>query len=151
MGTLSVSVRVAASQERTFAGFTELEKAADRIPQIKSVEILTDGPFGEGTRWRETRVVMKKEATEEMQVAGFQPPHSYRVEANSRGMQYSTLFTFEPDGDGTKVTWNFTGTPETLGAKIMAPVINLLMTGTMRKFMRADLEAIRDDIERSAS
>jgi len=148
MADITVSTQVSAPIERVFATYTELEKAVDRIPDITALEILSEGPFGEGTRWRETRLMFKKEATEEMQVTGFDPPNGYTVEANSHGMHYSTLFRFTPEGGGTKVTWTFSGTALTFGAKIMAPIFNVLMKGTMTKCMRRDLEALRDVCER---
>jgi carbon monoxide dehydrogenase subunit G len=125
MSTLQVSTQVSAPIEDVFKVFTSIDKAAERIPGIQSVEMLTEGPFGEGTRWRETRLMFKKEATEEMWVTGFDAPNSYTVEAESHGTKYSTLFSFTPESSGTKVTWSFTGTPLTFGAKIMAPVLNL--------------------------
>ncbi len=144
MATLTVSTHVSAPIDRVFKVYTEIEKAAERIPDITAIEMLSKGPFGEGTRWRETRVMWKKEATEEMWVAGFNPPNSYTVEAESHGMKYSTLMSFTPEGDGTKVTWDFNGTALTKGAKIMAPIFNVLMKGTMKKCMVSDLEALRD-------
>jgi carbon monoxide dehydrogenase subunit G len=144
MSAITVSTHVPAPIEEVFAVYTDLEKAAERIPGIQSIEILSDEPFGEGTRWRETRLMFKKEATEEMWVSGFDPPRGYDVEAKSHGMRYRTEFRFEPEGGGTKVSWIFTGQALTLGAKIMAPIFNLLMKGTMAKMMRADLEALRD-------
>jgi carbon monoxide dehydrogenase subunit G len=148
MATLTVSTTVSAPIEQVFAVYTDLEKAVERIPDITALEILSEGPFGEGTRWRETRLMFKKEATEEMQVTGFDPPKSYTVEAESHGMRYSTIFLFAPEGDGTKVSWTFTGTALSLGAKVMAPIFNVLMKGTMTKCMRRDLEALRDVCER---
>lgn len=143
MSDITVSTHVSAPAERVFAVFTDLERAAERIPDITELEVLSDGPFGEGTRWRETRVMFKKEATEEMQVTGFDPPRSYTVEAASHGMRYETLFSFTPEGDGTQVQWRFSGTPQTLGTKLMAPLFNVLMKGTMKKCMLRDLEALR--------
>jgi len=148
MATLSVSTNVSAPIDKVFAVYTDLEKLVERIPDITALEILSDGSFGEGTRWRETRVMFKKEQTEEMSVSGFDPPKSYSVEAESHGMRYSTQFLFAPDGEGTKVSWTFSGTALTLGAKIMAPIFNVLMKGTMIKCMRRDLEALRDVCER---
>lgn len=147
MATLIVSTHVSAPLERVFEVFTDIEKAEERIPAITKVEKLSDGPFGNGTRWRETRVIMKKEATEEMWVTGFQPPHGYTVEARSHGMLYETLFRFEAEGDGTKVTWTFVGTPRSLGAKLIAPIFGLFFNGMMKKCMLGDLEALRDVCE----
>ena len=113
------------------------------IDDIIKVEMLTDGPVGVGTRWRETRMMFKKEATEEMWVTGFDPPNGYTVEAESHGMHYSTLFSFTPDRDGTKVSWVFSGTALSLGAKIMSPIFSVFMTGMMKKCMLRDLEALR--------
>ncbi len=59
-------------------------------------------------------------------------------------MHYSTLFSFTPDGDGTKVSWSFSGTAQTLGAKMMSPIFSVLMKGTMKKCVLRDLEALRD-------
>ncbi|MHC4409107.1 MAG: SRPBCC family protein [Planctomycetota bacterium] len=148
MATLTVSTNVSAPIDQVFKLYTEIEKAAERIPGITALEVLSEGPFGEGTRWRETRVMFKKEATEEMWVTGFDPPRSYNVEAESHGMRYTTRFLFAPDGEGTKVSWIFSGTALTFGAKIMAPIFNVLMKGTMTKCMLRDIEALRDVCER---
>ncbi len=149
MAEITVSTHVAAELNQVFQAYTDLEKAVDRIPSIVSTELLTEGPFGNGTRWRETRMMFKKEATEEMWVTGFDPPKGYTVEAASHGMRYSTRFSFVPDDGGTTVTWAFTSTAQSFGAKVMAPVFNLLLGGTMKKCMLQDLEAIRDSIQQA--
>jgi carbon monoxide dehydrogenase subunit G len=150
MSSLIMSTQVSAPIERTFEVFTELEKAVERIPGITELELLSEGPFGEGTRWRETRLMFKKEAVEEMWVTGFDPPNSYTVEANSHGMLYQTLFEFLPEGDKTTVRWTFNGTPQTLGTKIMSPILGLLFNGVMKKCLQGDLDALRDAAEGEA-
>ena len=150
MSTLTVSTHVSAPIERVFEVYTDLERAVERIPDIVSLEMLSDGPFGVGTRWRETRVMMKKEATEEMWVSACDPPKSYTVDAESHGMRYSTLFSFTPEGDGTTVSWAFSGTPQTRVTKVMSPVFNVLFKGTLKKCMLRDLEALRDACEGAA-
>jgi len=147
MSSVVASTLVAAPIDSVFEVYTDLGKAAERIPDIKALEILTDGPVGEGTRWRETRVMFGKQAVEEMRISRFDRPNRYTVEANSHGMRYETLMEFTPEGDGTKVTWTFDGTPLTLGSKIMAPIFGLLMKGTMRKCLQRDLDALRDVCE----
>lgn len=114
---------------------------------VQNLEMLSEGPFGNGTRWRETRLMMKKEATEEMWVTGFKPPHSHTVEAQSHGTRYETLFQFEPEDGGVKVPWTFGGTPQTLGAKLAAPIFGLFFSGMLKKCMLEDLEARRDVCE----
>jgi len=147
MSSLTVSTQVAASVEQTFEVFTDIGKASDRIPTITSIKVMSDGPFGEGTRWRETRMMFKKEATEEMWVTGFEPPNRYTVEANSHGMLYQTLFEFTPESGGTRVRWTFNGTPQTLVTKVTAPILGLMFNGMMKKCLKGDLEALRDACE----
>jgi len=147
MSRIIATTLVAAPIEPVFAVYTDLAKAAERIPDITALELLTEGPVGEGTRWRETRVMFKKEAVEEMWITSFDPPRGYTVEANSHGMRYETLFTFVDEAGGTRVTWTFNGTPLTLGTKIMAPIFGLLFNGVMKKCLQRDLEALRDVCE----
>lgn len=150
MANVTVSSQVAAPLQETFDVFTAIEKSEERIPAITKLEMLSEGPFGNGTRWRETRLMMKKEATEEMWVTGFDPPKSYTVEAQSHGSLYQTLFTFEPSGSGTQVTWSFDATAQSFFAKVTSPIFGLLFKGMMRKCMLEDLEALRDVCEGKA-
>ena len=145
------STFVAAPIDRVFAVYSNIPNAAERIPDIQKIEMLSEGPVGVGTRWRETRIMFKKEATEEMWISSFDPPRSYTVEAESHGMRYDTRFDFEEADGGTRVTWTFVGTPLTLGAKIMAPIFGLLMSGMLRKCMQRDLDALRTVCEDSAA
>ncbi len=151
MSTVVASTLVDASIERTFGVFTDLAKAEERIPEITSLEILSEGPFGEGTRWRETRVMFKKESTEEMWVTDFVPLKGYTVRAESHGMRYETHFDFASKDGKVQVTWTFHGTPLSLGAKIMAPIFGILMKKTMQKCMLSDLEALRDVAQSQAA
>ena len=68
MTSFEVSTVISASPERVFALFTDLAHAPDNIRAIKKLELLTPGPMCMGTRFRETRVMFGKEATEEMEV-----------------------------------------------------------------------------------
>lgn len=143
MGKLIVSTFVAAPLDAVFAIYTDLAKAAERIPEITALEILTDGPVGKGTRWRETRLMFKKEAVEEMEITSFDAPKTYTVEANSHGQRFETLFEFHEEEGGTRVTWTFWSTPLTFGTKLMSPIMKLLFNGIMRKCMQGDLDALR--------
>lgn len=111
---------------------TNLEKAAERIEGIQKLEVLTEGPVGVGTRFRETRVMFKREATEEMEITKFSPPTSYEVEATSHGCHYHTIFTFTPKGEGTEVELVFNAHALTMTAKIMSFVMAPLMRSAMK-------------------
>ncbi len=146
-----VTKDISASQEQVFTVFSDLRNAGRRISGINKLEVLTTGPVGVGTRWRETRTMFGKEATEEMEITAFEPPHSYRVEAHSHGAHYISDFTFTPidDGEATRVAMRFQGIPQTVMARIMALLMGKMMKGAVDKCMSADMEDLKKTVEGS--
>lgn len=139
---------IRARTDRVFEVFTDIANAAGRIKGISKVEILGDIRSGRGLRWRETRTMFGKEATEEMEITAFDPLRSYVVEAKSHGMHYLTRFTFEPadGGSATRVTWVFEGTPITFTAKLMTPLM-FLFKGASEKMMKQDMLDLKKHLE----
>ena len=112
-----------------------------------STEFLTEQRSGVGTRFRETRIMMKREATETMEITAFQPPQGYTLEANSCGCHYTTTISLSEAGPGqTRITMNFSGVPKTFAAKLMIP-LGWLFRGTMKKYVLKDLQDIKTYIE----
>lgn len=140
--------QIAAPVERVFDVFADLSKTSERISGIKKLEILTPGPVGKGTRFRETRIMFGKEATETMEITDFQPGRSYSVECNGCGAQYFTRFDFQPRDGGTFVEMFFKCTPISFFAKLMGLFAGMMM-GTMKKVMDKDLEELKAAAERS--
>lgn len=147
MPGVTVSSRIEAPVERVFAAYTDLENAPSVISAIKRIEILTPGPVGVGTRFRETRVMMGKEATEEMTFAVFEPGARYVLTAESHGSKYTTTFRFTPEGNATRVTCDFLGEPQTAGAKILTALMLPLMKGMIRKCLVQDIDDVRRSVE----
>jgi carbon monoxide dehydrogenase subunit G len=136
---VDVSKQIDAPVERVFEVFTDLHHAAERIAGIVSVEVLTDGPFTVGTRWKETRKMMGKLATETMWITAVEPSRSYTAEAESCGTHYTSTYTFESENGTTRVTMSFRGRPMTLLAKLMSP-LGYFMTGMIRKMLVEDMD-----------
>ncbi|MEV7277936.1 SRPBCC family protein [Streptomyces sp. NPDC093111] len=99
-GTSSVVVerRVAASPGRVWESITDLRDMPRVLSGVEKVEVLTQGGFGVGTRWRETRRMMGKTATEEMTVTACEPPERYVTVADSHGMHYVNEIALLPEG-----------------------------------------------------
>ncbi|MHC5114164.1 MAG: SRPBCC family protein [Planctomycetota bacterium] len=151
MGTLTMDIRINASPDVVFDVFTDLENAAERIDGIKTLEVLTEGPVGVGTRFRETRIMFRKEATEEMEFTAFDAGRSYVVEAESCGSHYRSEYRFEPCDEGTDVHFSFDAKPLTFFAKALSPVGMLMMGGMMRKLFRADMIDLKAVAEQRAA
>lgn len=135
---ITLSEFVDADPERVFEVFSDIASAPERVTGVKEVTLLTDGPVGRGTRFRETRVMFGKDATEELEFTEFQPPRSYTIGCESCGVYFTSLFTFEPEAGGTRVTMDMRTRSLSLKAKLMAPMC-VLFAGGARKAMRQDL------------
>jgi hypothetical protein len=122
---------------------------------ITRIELVAgDAEFGVGTRWRETRTVFGKEATEEMEVIAVEAPSRYVVEAESAGTRYESALAFEPVGDdpdapSTHVTMTFDAVAMSLRAKLLAP-LGWLFRGATRKMVQRDLDDMKASLEAEA-
>lgn len=150
MKPIRMSEYVAAHQEAVFAAFADFENATKTVSAINEIEMLTEGPVAQGTRFRETRTVMKREATEVMEVTRYEAGKAYTLECNSCGAHFSSTFEFHAEGDGTRVDFEMTSTPVTLMAKLMSP-ISSLMAGTMKKCMAQDMADVKRAVEGNAN
>lgn len=139
--------RVAAPPETVFATAVDFAGAAGKIRAITRMEMLTEGPVRVGTRFRETRNMFGKEATEEMMVTELEPPRRYVLGAESHGSRYRTELRFDPVQGGTEMVMSFSATPLTL----MAKIFGILMKPMLKKLAATcgrDLDDLRESIER---
>jgi len=146
MAGVTVKKEIAAPPERVFEAATDFANAAKSIRGIEKVEMLTDGPVGVGTRFRETRIMFKREATEVMEVTDFDPPRGYSLRAESHGCRYLSRFRFEPKDGGTELEMRFEATPLTFVAKVMAFLMKP-MVGMVAKECGKDMEDLKTRIE----
>lgn len=146
MDQTTVERHVAAPREHVWAVITDLDAAPDVIGGITSIERLEGDGFDVGTRWRETRTMFGREASETMEVTAVDPPSSYVVEADGQGAHYRTEFTLVPDDAGTTVRMTFGAQPSGLVGKVLGATMGRLFAGATRKAIEADL----DDIARAA-
>ncbi len=142
MSSFTLSQRVKAPVDRVFDVFSDIPRAHEMVDQIVRIEMLTDGPVDVGTRWRETRLMFKREATEEMWVTAFDAGRSYTVGCESCGCTYECTWRFAPDGDATLVEFEMSSQPVTFFAKVMSPLGRLMMP-MMKKCFEKDFQALK--------
>ena len=144
MKPIRVERTVTAPAERVWAIITDLDRSATVIEGIDRVERLDGGAgFGVGTRWRETRTIFGKEATEVMEIAAVEPGRSYVATANSRGMRYRTEVGVEGAGPGVSRLWmKMGGEAEGAVAWVMGVVLGPLFRGATRRLLAKDLDEI---------
>ena len=145
---MTLETFVNAAPDVVFRAGTDFANMADRMVGITKVEMLTTGDVGVGTKFKETRTVMGKDATEEMEVTAFDPPRSYTLEADSCGSRYVSTFVLTPKDGGTKVALNISSKAQSCFALAFAP-LGFFMKGTMRKMIQKDLDDLKRNVEAS--
>jgi carbon monoxide dehydrogenase subunit G len=140
MTTVSVSRTAMADPARVWALATDIAGWAETMSGIDAVEVLERPAFGVGTRWRETRTMMGRPATEEMWVSALEEGRSYTVESDSHGAHYTSVFTFRPTpAGGTEISLTFTGEASGRGARLLAALTAPLARRSVAKALEQDL------------
>jgi hypothetical protein len=163
MQSINVTTIVNAPTQRVFDIVTDFEHGADTLSQVTKCEMLSDPPHRPirvGSRFRETRQVFGKEATEVMEVASLSRPDesdagvgSYTLKAHSHGADYLTRITVTPTSptdDACELAMSFHANPRSLGAKLLSPLARL-MTKTIRNCLDQDLADIKAAAERTST
>lgn len=142
--SISLTQHVNAPAEKVWAVISDIPGSASTLSGIKSVEMLSLGPYGEGTRWKETRTMMGRSETVEMWVAQADPPRSTTVKALQGGADYTSRMTLTERDGGTDLTMTFgaaLANPSRLSKLAMAVFGKLGLRAT-RKALAKDLAEI---------
>jgi carbon monoxide dehydrogenase subunit G len=143
-----VERKVAAGQGPLWEALTDLAGMERVLSGVSRVEVLTGGAFGVGTRWRETRRMFGKDATEEMWVTVCEPPERYVVEAESHGTHYVSEWRLRADGPAvTTVRMTFTAVASGGVAGVLAKILGGLGTRAVAKAITKDLDDIAAAVE----
>ena len=118
---------VDAAPETVFDYMTDASNLRDWQTSKTSVEILTDGPPGLGTRVRErTKPPALKEFEQVVEFTEFERPRRFHVHIVEGPQPIDGTWTLEPDGAGTKVV--FVAAGKLRGpTRLIAPVIQRVM------------------------
>jgi uncharacterized membrane protein len=142
-----VNVPIDVPADRAFQAMIDFPNAPQRISAIKRIEMLTDGPVRVGTRFRETRVMFGREATETMEISKFEPGRSYELTATSCGCLYRSEIRIDPRGpQACDLTMTFRATPQSMLARIVGFLFRG-MTKSCQKMMRKDFEDMKRALE----
>ena len=146
MSTVAVTRLVEAPVAAVWRVFTDLPSRCDRLSTVVAVELLTSGPFGAGTVWREARTMADgTEITEEFLVDECVAGERFVVTSPGIGAEYRMTYTFVPvlEGrhrGGTMVTVVQDGTPTAPAGRFLALVFGGLAARTVEGALRRDLD-----------
>lgn len=146
MSTVAVTRLIEAPVSAVWRVFTDLPGRCSWLSTVIHVDVLTPGPFGAGTVWRETRTMADgTEITEEFRVRECVVPERFVVESPGIGADYRMAYSFVPvlEGrhrGGTMVTVVQDGTPTAPAGRFLALVFGGLAARTVEGALRRDLD-----------
>ena len=124
----SQSLTIRRSPEDVFAFVTD-PSALARWQWVKSVEQLTPGPVGPGTRFREVHELLGRRRTQITEVGAFEPGRRFEVRV-VEGPPVDGRWDFEAVGDGTRLTF----TPEVRLPRVLRPLRPIVALSTSLVF-----------------
>ena len=146
MSTVAVSRLVEAPVAAVWGVFTDLQRRREWLSAVTAVDVLTTGPFGAGTQWRETRRMADGgEITEEFRVRECVVPERFVVTSPGIGADYRMTYQFVPvvagrHRGGTMVTVVQDGSATEPAGRILALIFGGLAAGTAAGALRRDLD-----------
>ncbi len=144
-------ISIRASKEAVWNAITDIENAPNRITGIQKVEIL-EKPAGGlvGLKWRETRTMFGKVATEVMWITEAVSNSYYQTRAESHGAIYTSRLSVQEQQGTALLSMEFSGKARTFGAKVMTGLLGWMFRGATQKAIQKDLDDIKKSIEGSA-
>ena len=145
MRPATVDVLIEAPPSVVWSIVTDIEGSASTISAIESIEVLERPERGiRGLKWRETRTMFGKQATETMWITAVDEGSSYTTEARSHGSIYRTLVAVDEAAGGARLRMEFSAEATTLLARILSLALGPLISRSVRSALLKDLEDIRD-------
>ena len=136
-----------ASPGQVFDAMADIDGFGRWMQGFVAAEKLSEGPYGVGTRWRETRRMFGKEASELFEVRTCERPMELTLYVDgSQGStgkgEYLFRYRLQPAGSGTRLRCEAQVTMPGLFAKLLG----WLFIGSFKKACDRDLYALRDHL-----
>ena len=139
MSRMRIDRHIEAPLPMVFETVADAQRFADAVPQIVSIEFLTDRRTGTGTRFRETREMGSRKVSSELEVTGYSENEFVRMVSEAGGAVWDSLFEVRRDGEATILTLDMEAKPQTLLGRIATP----LMRGMIQRAIEKDMDAVK--------
>lgn len=145
---LSVFVEIEKPLEVVWNAIIDFKNSSNFIKSIVNLEIINQPKDTLiGFKWKETRVMFGKEATETMWITDYSENEYYQTRAESHGSIYISRLSLERIGVKTKLTMTFSAEAQTTFAKIFSFCMGFMIKGSMKKALYNDLNDIKTHLE----
>ena len=142
---LDLSTLVDRPMKDVFAFVSNLNNMSKWNSAVVSLEQVTPGAVGVGTKFKSVGEMMGRRMEGEVQVTSYEPDTKTGFQMNAGPMQINVTISFKPVGTGTKVGLNAHGNP--------AGVFKLaegMMQGRVKSMMEENLARLKSVLEKGA-
>ncbi|HUP20113.1 MAG TPA: SRPBCC family protein [Gemmatimonadota bacterium] len=145
---VDVAVTVGAPSEAVWSVVSDIEGATTTLSAVEEIEVVENPGEGLlGFKWRETRTIFGKRATETMWITEVEDGVGYVTEARSHGSIYRTRVRVDEEPGGTRLSMTFAAQPVSLGAKVLSTLLGFVMKRSVRSALLKDLRDIKAAVE----
>lgn len=145
---IEAHVTIDGTKEAIWSVITDIPNAAETISGIDSVEILENRSDGlVGLRWRETRTLFGKSATEEMWITDAAEHEYYKTRAESHGCVYKSSFVITGQNGSNLLTMTFVSEPQGFMTKLLTLPMGITFKPMLKKAILKDLQDIKAAVE----
>lgn len=143
MINLDLSTLVDHPMKDVFAFVSDLNNMSKWNSAVVSLEQVTPGSIGAGTRFKSVGEMMGRRIEGEVHVTTYEPDTKTGFQMNAGPMQLNVTISFKPVGTGTKISLNAQGNP--------AGVFKLaegMMQGRVKSMMEENLVRLKSVLEK---
>ncbi|HHV20222.1 MAG TPA: hypothetical protein GXZ30_01575 [Propionibacterium sp.] len=151
---VAVSRTIAATPDDIWCVLTDLARWSVLLRHVVSLEVLTPGEYGVGTRWLESRSVFGRDSTQEYTVTEVNRPSQTAVETEHGDLLYRVEHLIEPSGDHsdsrprTRVTVRLRSDQAGDGTTWIWRVLGAIGSRAIQEAMAQDLADLAAAVER---
>ena len=110
---------------------------------VVSLEQVTPGDIGVGTKFKSTGEMMGRRIEGEMEITAYEPDTKCGFQVNAGPMQVNITLSFKTVGTGTKVSLNAQGNPADF-----FKIAEGMMTGRVKSMMEENLARLKSQLEK---
>ena len=110
---------------------------------VVSLEQVTPGEVGVGTKFKSVGELMGRRIEGEMQITAYEPDTQCGFQVNAGPMQVNITLSFKPVGTGTKISLNAQGNPAGF-----FKIAEGIMAGRVKSMMEENLARLKAQLEK---
>ena len=138
----SFGAAVRGTPERVFATIAHLESLPDHIRDIDEIELLTNGPVGQGTRFYHRRRLIGFKVRRPVTIVEWNPPARFVARFRVVGIDVDSDHVIERRKDGCHFTLSLRSTPYGI-RRLVGTTIWFLLLRAIRRGVRREVEDVQ--------